>query len=149
MEIQTQNLKILVVDDDPSSVEILAYKLNDLNLANELTHFEDGQRALDYLQDKVLRSAGAREDLPDLIILDIYLPRLKGMEILKILKADAVLRVIPVLVMTVSERPTDILDTYKYGGVAFISKFEEAAVLGKALRQMRVFGMIPSTPTLS
>lgn len=137
-----------MVDDDPPSVEILSYKLEELKLPNELTLFEDGQRALDYLHDKVLRSSGAREEFPDLIILDIYLPGLRGMEILRLLKADPALRVIPVLVMTVSERPTDILDTYKYGGAAFISKFEEAAVLGKALRQMRVFGMIPSTPAI-
>lgn len=148
MQTQTQNLKILVVDDDASAVEILSHKLEDLHLPNELTLFEDGQRALDYLHDTVLRSSGARADLPDLIILDIYLPGLRGMEILKLLKADAVLRVVPVLVMTVSERPTDILDTYKYGGVAFISKFDSAAILGKALRQMRVFGMLPSAPTL-
>ncbi len=142
MEIQTQALRILVVDDDPSAIEILAFRLQELRLPHELTVFEDGQKALTYLHEQAFRNPGLRSELPDLIILDLYLPGAKGLEVLKVLKADHALRGIPVLVMTASERPTDILNTYKSGGTAFLSKLEGAEALGKAIKQMRIFGLL-------
>lgn len=141
MDVQVKPLKIVVVDDDLEWVEILEDKLAQLNIKHELTVFEEGRKAIEYLREKVMRSAGAPEEIPDLIILDIFLPGARGLEVLRLLKLDPDLKNIPVLIMSVSDRPTDILNSYKNGGAAYISKLEQPAMLGKAIRQMRLFGM--------
>lgn len=142
MDLQMKPLKIVMIDDDPAWVEILEHKLEQLHISHEMTVFEEGQKAIDYLHEKVLRTP---EEIPELIILDIYLPGARGLEVLKLLKMDPDLKNIPVLIMSVSDKPTDILNSYKSGGAAFISKLDQPAILGKAIRQMRIFGMFSNT----
>ncbi len=143
MAASTQELNILVIDDDSNAVELLNDKLDDLNVSRVITVHQNGMGALGYLHKRMAEHPGDSNALPDLIILDVYFPGGEnGLEILKEIKMEPALRSIPVLVMTVSEKPKDVLWAYRNGGTVFISKFDKSGILGEALAQMRIFGML-------
>lgn len=107
---------ILLVEDNPQDVEITRRALEKGQVKNRLTVARDGQEALDILE--ALKS----DDPPALILLDLNLPRLNGIEVLQVIKADPHLRRIPVIVLTTSTREEDVVRAYDLGVNTFISK---------------------------
>jgi CheY-like chemotaxis protein len=107
---------ILLVEDNPQDVEITKRALEKGQVKNRLTVARDGQEALDILE--ALKS----DDPPALILLDLNLPRLNGIEVLQAIKADPHLRSIPVIVLTTSTREEDVVRAYDLGVNTFISK---------------------------
>ncbi|WP_329113822.1 response regulator [Streptomyces sp. NBC_01465] len=116
---------LLLVEDDPADVMLIRGALAERGAARNLTQVEDGIAALEYLRDP----AHAQ---PDLIVLDLNMPRMNGRELLAILKDDADLRAIPVVVLTTSAAPDDVTDAYRRHANAYVTKpvnledFEEA-----------------------
>ncbi|TMB95534.1 MAG: response regulator [Chloroflexi bacterium] len=124
MEQDLKAVHILLVEDNPQDVEITRRALEKGQVRNRLTVARDGQEALDILYQ--LRDGDGR--LPGLILLDLNLPRVSGIEVLEAVKSDADLRRIPVIVLTTSTREEDVVKTYDLGVNTFISKpvrFEE------------------------
>ena len=115
-------IHILLVEDDPAHAEIVRRNLGDFRVANRLTHLEDGQAALDYLE----RPAGERADparpWPDLILLDLRLPKVDGLEVLRRLEADPELRRIPTVVLTTSAAERDVIAAYDHGAGSYLVK---------------------------
>lgn len=111
-------IHILLVEDDPAHAEIVRRNLSDFRVANILTHVEDGQAALDYLQQQ----AGADHFLPDLILLDLRLPKVDGLEVLRQLKSDPMLRRIPTVILTTSKTELDMLTAYDHGAGSYLVK---------------------------
>jgi two-component system response regulator len=109
---------ILLVEDNPHDVEITKRALDKGQLRNRLTVARDGQEALDILEE--LRDRPG--DLPGLILLDLNLPRVNGIEVLQVIKGDREFRRIPVIVLTTSTREGDVVKTYELGVNTFISK---------------------------
>src|SRR6185503_12853031 len=97
--IQT-DAEILLVEDNPNDAELAIRALKKNNLANNLLHLEDGQQAIDFLLDE-------RNGMPKLILLDLKMPKVDGIEVLRRLKADERKRVIPVVVLTSSKEERD------------------------------------------
>jgi len=107
---------ILLVEDNPQDVEITRRALEKGQVKNRLTVARDGQEALDILD------AIKGDDPPSLILLDLNMPRLNGIEVLQVIKGDPNLRRIPVIVLTTSTREEDIVRAYDLGVNTFISK---------------------------
>jgi two-component system response regulator len=117
MESELEPVHILLVEDNPHDVEITKRALEKGQIRNRLTVARDGQEALDILSD--LESEGG---LPGLILLDLNLPKLSGIEVLQAVKSDRALRRIPVIVLTTSAREEDVVRTYDLGVNTFITK---------------------------
>ena len=113
---------ILLVEDDPAHAEIVRRNLADFRVANRITVVEDGQVALDYLFRQGEWADPARSPRPHLILLDLRLPRVDGLEVLRRLKAEDDLRSIPTVVLTTSAAESDIASAYAHGAGSYLVK---------------------------
>ena len=124
---EASGVTILMADDDPDDRMLAKEAFEENRLANNLVFVEDGEEALDYLKGTG-KYANTNPTKPGLILLDLNMPKKDGREVLKELKADPILRRIPVVVLTTSEAEEDILRSYDLGVNSFITKpvsFEE------------------------
>lgn len=116
-------IHILLVEDDPAHAEIVRRNLADFRVANTITHVEDDQAALDYLQlPSSADPTSQNRYLPDLILLDLRLPKVDGLEVLRQLKADPSLRRIPTVILTTSKTEQDMLTAYDHGAGSYLVK---------------------------
>jgi CheY-like chemotaxis protein len=130
--------KILMVEDDPRDVELTLAALEEHHLANQVAVVRDGAEALDYLYRRgkfKARAAG----LPVLVLLDLKLPKVSGLEVLKIIKADEHLKIIPVVVLTSSRETPDVAECYRHGVNAYVVKPVDFAEFMKAVKQLGIF----------
>ena len=145
--IDTHNLQpvhILLVEDNPNDVEITVRALKKGQVSNRLTVARDGREALDILEDLKREPAGA----PGLILLDLNLPKVSGLEVLQQIKSDPLTRRIPVIVLTTSTREEDVVRTYDLGVNTFITKpvrFEDFIQVVSTIQQYWI--MIATLPT--
>jgi two-component system, chemotaxis family, response regulator Rcp1 len=112
-------IEILLVEDNPGDVFLARAAMKSSKIDNRMTVVNDGQKAMDYLHKKNEFMDATR---PDLILLDLNLPRKTGYEVLEEIKNDAHLRRIPVVILTSSEEETDIVRTYNLHANAYITK---------------------------
>ena len=139
--------RILMVEDDPKDVELTLTALEEYNLANEVVVTGDGEEALDYLfcRGKFETRAGGN---PIVVLLDNKMPKVTGLEVLKIVKADEHLKIIPVVVLTSSRETPDLLEFYKHGVNAYVVKPVSFTEFTRAVKQLGVFwGQINEPPT--
>ena len=115
----TSAIRILLVEDKPADAELATEALAESKLINELDHVEDGVEAMKYLRGE---GAYAGRALPDLLLLDLNLPRMDGREVLAAIKSDEELRRIPVVILTTSESEEDILRSYDLHANCYITK---------------------------
>ena len=108
-------MRILLVEDSLADVELTLDALRDAKVANDVTVVRDGAAALEHLR-------AHPDHAPDLVILDLNLPRLSGHEVLAAMQADELLRRIPVAVLTTSAAESDVMRTYDLGGNCFLTK---------------------------
>jgi CheY-like chemotaxis protein len=116
------NIKtILLAEDDPKDVELILEAMAESNLANKVVVVNDGVEAMDYLHQKgkfSKRKAGS----PALVLLDIKLPRMNGIDVLRNIKEDVTLKMIPVIMLTSSREEKDLAETYSLGVNAYVVK---------------------------
>jgi CheY-like chemotaxis protein len=115
-------ITIMIADDDADDRMLIEDAFRESRLGNKLAFAEDGEDLLDYLRGKGRHAGRDAKDLPGLILLDLNMPRMDGRTALAQLKADPVLRRIPVIVLTTSKAEEDILRTYDLGVSSFIAK---------------------------
>lgn len=136
-EMQTgRPIEILLVEDNPGDVRLTREALKDAKVSNTLHVIEDGAAALDYLYRRGPYSNAAR---PDLILLDLNLPKKNGREVLQEIKQDAQLKVIPVVILTSSQAEEDILGAYSQHANCYITKPVDFAQLTKIVRTIEDF----------
>lgn len=138
-------MQILLVEDNAADVRLTKEALKDAKILNDLHVARDGVEAMDFL----LRRAGY-EDVPrpDIVILDLNLPRKDGKEVLAELKSDPALRTIPVAVLTTSEAEADVLDSYDLGANCFLTKPVDLDQFLKVVQAVEEFwlGMVRLPP---
>ena len=122
MKDTTKIIRILLVEDNPDDITICQRALKEAKIINKVYIVRDGQEALDFLKHEGQYKEPATSPIPGLILLDINLPKVNGLDVLKIIKEDALLKNIPVVVLTVSKRDEDILKGYNRGCNSFIQK---------------------------
>ena len=115
----TNNIEIVLVEDNPKDVELTLHALKKQNLANHVHVARDGQEALDFFFGP---DASKRNGNPKLVLLDLKLPRITGLEVLRALKADARTRSIPVVVLTSSTQEKDMVESYHLGVNSYLRK---------------------------
>jgi len=113
--------RILIVEDDPNDVELTLTALEEYNLANEVIVTRDGEEALDYLYCRGNFKTRANEN-PAVLLLDLKLPKRDGLEVLRQIKSDERLKLIPVVVLTSSHEEKDVVASYKLGVNAYVVK---------------------------
>lgn len=117
----TEVKKILLVDDSPKDVELTIAALAENNLANEVVVAEDGVEALDYLYKRG-KFAAYESGNPAVILLDIKMPRMDGIEVLKQIRSDTKFKLIPVIMVTSSREERDLIESYKLGANSYVVK---------------------------
>jgi DNA-binding response OmpR family regulator len=130
--------RILLVEDDPKDVELTLTALDEYNLANEVVVATDGEQALDYLyyRGKFMRRA---PENPAVLLLDLKLPKVDGLEILQQIKVDEKLKMIPVVVLTSSHEEKDMVASYKLGVNAYVVKPVDFHEFVNAIKQLGIF----------
>jgi CheY-like chemotaxis protein len=113
---------ILLVEDDPAHAEIVLRNFKDFRLANRIMHVEDGQAALDYLYRKGEFSDPQTSPRPHIVLLDLRLPKVDGLEVLKQIKSDQDLHSIPVVILTTSEAEIDRVKAYDFHANSYLVK---------------------------
>jgi two-component system, response regulator len=122
MSMETKRLLALLVEDDEAHVEIVRRNFKDYGLPGTLTHVSDGQAALDYLYQRDQFSDPATAPRPDIILLDLRLPKVDGLEVLTIIKSDPQLSSIPVVVLTTSQAERDKVRAYALRANSYLVK---------------------------
>jgi CheY-like chemotaxis protein len=134
-----------MVEDDPKDVELTLTALEEYNLANEVVVSRDGEQALDYLHcrgEYKARSSGN----PAVMLLDLKLPKVDGLEVLKQIKSDGELRMIPVVVLTSSKEEKDMVASYKLGVNAYVVKPVDFHEFVNAIKELGVFWAVINEP---
>lgn len=114
-----QLMQILLVEDSVADVELTLEALSEAKIANEVTVVRDGAEAMEYLRQQ---GSHAGAQLPDLVILDLNLPKMSGHEVLAAMRADDRLRSVPVAILTTSNAEADVVRTYDLGANCYLTK---------------------------
>ncbi len=117
-----QEVEVLLVEDNPADAELALRALKKNNFANNVIVVSDGEEALDFIFARGAFSDRKVENGPKLVILDLKLPKVDGLEVLKAMKSDPRTRIIPVVVLTSSKEESDIVESYKLGVNSYIVK---------------------------
>jgi CheY-like chemotaxis protein len=137
--------RILLVEDDPRDVELTMTALEDHNLANEVVIAHDGEEALDYLYRRGKFESRINQN-PAVMLLDLKLPKVDGLEVLEKVKSDEKLKVIPVVVLTSSREERDMVASYKLGVNAYVVKPVDFQQFVTAIKELGVFWAIVNEP---
>jgi two-component system, response regulator len=130
--------RILLVEDSMQDAELVIEALGECNLPNSIVHLRDGAEALDYLHRRGA-FAEREDDLPAVVMLDLKMPKVDGLEVLQKMKNDPVLRVVPVVIMTSSREDRDLHDSYHWGVNAYVVKPVQFQEFVEAIKHLGFF----------
>src|SRR5665213_2101016 len=136
------NVEILLVEDNPSDAEMTIRALKKHNLVNNLVHVKDGEEALDFIYAKGIYDVRKGAKNPRLIILDLKLPKVDGLEVLKTIKKDKATKDIPVVIMTSSREDKDLIEGYSLGVNSYVVKPVEFENFSKAVVELGLYWML-------
>jgi DNA-binding response OmpR family regulator len=145
METMNKLGRILLVEDDPKDVELTLTALEDYNLANEVIVARDGEEALEYLYSRG-KFKTRSSDNPAVVLLDLKLPKVDGLEVLKQIKSEEKLRMMPVVVLTSSKEEKDMVASYKLGVSAYVVKPVDFHEFVNAIKELGVFWAVINEP---
>jgi CheY-like chemotaxis protein len=137
--------KILLVEDDPQDAELMLASLQGHDLADRVVVVRDGEKALDYLYRRGEFKSRLGGD-PILVLLDLKMPKVTGLEVLKIIKADAYLRIVPVVVFSSSREASDLIACYKHDVNAYVVKPVDFSEFTKTVQQLVFFWATVNEP---
>jgi len=142
-------VEVLLVEDNIHDAEMTIRSLKKVNLANNLVHVKDGEEALDFI---FAQGKFADRDMvngPKVILLDIKMPKVDGIEVLRRIKAHEVTRCIPVVIMTSSKEEQDIISSYELGVNSYVVKPVDFEGFAKAVSQLGMYWLLTNQPLLS
>ncbi len=144
----TKEVIILVADDDAGHARLIEKNLARAGLHNPLQRFEDGQQVLDFL---FRRGKGPKRghDVPYLLLLDIRMPKVDGVEVLRQLKADAELRKIPVIMLTTTDDPREVIHCHELGCSHYIVKPVDYEKFSETIKQIGLFFSLVEVPAIN
>ncbi len=145
METMNKLGRILLVEDDPKDVELTLTALEEYNLANEVIVTGDGEKALDYLYCRGEYKTRSTDN-PAVMLLDLKLPKVDGLEVLKQIKSEEKLSMIPVVVLTSSKEEKDMVTSYRLGVNAYVVKPVHFHEFVNAIKELGVFWAVINEP---
>jgi two-component system response regulator len=138
----TGDSRILLVEDDPQDVELTLRAFRSENVRSRIEVVRDGEEALDYLFCRGDYKTRAAEQPPTLVLLDLKLPKIGGLQVLRELKGSAECRSIPVIILTSSGEQRDIAESYKLGVNSYIQKPVDIGEFRKAIRALALYWLV-------
>ena len=141
-----KGVEILLVEDNMSDAELIIRSLRKVNLANNLVHVKDGAEALDFIFGHGEYEGRAGEIIPKVILLDIKMPRVDGIEVLRQIKANEHTRLIPVVIMTSSKEEQDIITSYQLGVNSFVVKPVDFTAFARAVSELGMYWVLTNQP---
>lgn len=143
---ETKAVEILLVEDNPRDAELTIRALKKNNLANSLIHVENGADALDFLFARGKFKEKETDVLPKVVLLDLKLPKVNGLEVLRIIKEDERTRMIPVVMVTSSTEDPDIKAAYELGVNSYIVKPVQFKDFINAMKQLGIYWLLVNQP---
>lgn len=134
--------KILLIEDNPSDVELTKRALEKRHISNVVLVAEDGKEALDYLFAEGAHAGRDVADLPTLVLLDLKLPKLDGLEVLRRIRADSRTKRLPVVILTSSSQEQDLTASYDLGANSYIRKPVDFAQFAEAIEQLGLYWLV-------
>ena len=139
-------VEILLVEDDPDDVDLTLHALRQENLANRIEIVRDGAEALEFIFCTDSYAHRNIEDGPKVILLDLKLPKVDGLEVLRRVKSDPRTQVIPVVVLTSSREERDIVESYQLGVNSYITKPVDFEQFRETVRQLGLYWLLVNQP---
>jgi two-component system response regulator len=136
-----KEVDILLVEDSEIDAELTIWSLNKINLGNKLFHVKDGSEALDFIFKRGIYENTSSGN-PKVILLDIKMPKVDGLEVLRQIKENEETRTIPVVIMTSSREEQDLIKSYKYGVNSYVVKPVEFGNFAKAVSELGLYWLI-------
>jgi len=137
---------ILLVEDSPDDVELTLRALKKSNVLNEVVVVRDGAEALDYLFAAGTYSGGDSTVMPEVILLDLKLPKVDGLEVLRQIRADERTKLLPVVILTSSNEQRDVMESYKLGANSYIRKPVDFDQFIESVRQLGLYWLVLNEP---
>jgi two-component system response regulator len=142
-----EKVEILLVEDNPHDAEMTIRALKKVNLANKLIHVKDGAEALDFVFAKGSFAGRQIENKPKVILLDIKMPKVDGIEVLRQIKSNDDTKAIPVVIMTSSKEEQDIITSYNLGVNSYVVKPVDFEGFAKAVSELGFYWLITNQAT--
>jgi CheY-like chemotaxis protein len=139
-------VEILLVEDNPNDLELALHALKRHHLANRIHVARDGEEALDFLFGQGDHPGGAPNGVPKVILLDLKLPKVDGLDVLRRVKSDPDLRKVPVVVLTSSREERDVVESYELGVNSYIVKPVDFEQFNEAVRQLGLYWVLLNQP---
>ena len=137
---------ILLVEDNPDDVELTLLSLQKHNISNEVVVVRDGAEALDYLFTTGAYAERDRSIMPAVVLLDLKLPKIDGLEVLRCLRADERTKLLPVVILTSSKEEQDMLNGYKLGANSYVRKPVDFDQFSDAVKQLGLYWLLLNEP---
>ena len=141
-----REVEILLVEDNPDDAMLAIRALKKNNLANKLVHVEDGVEAIDFLFATGKYESRNSDDIPKLVLLDLKMPKINGLQVLEKIKSDSHTRMIPVVILTSSSADPDIERSYQLGANSYIVKPVEFDNFAKVVSEVGLYWMVINEP---
>ena len=137
---------ILLVEDNPDDEALTLRALKKNNVANEVVVARDGVEALDYLFGTGAHAGRDRGQMPQVVLLDLNLPRLDGLEVLRRIRSEPTTQLIPVVVLTSSKEDRDLVESYRLGANSYVRKPVDFLAFVEAARQLGLYWLVLNEP---
>lgn len=141
-----QKRTILLVEDNPDDEMLTLHALKDNHLANDVVVARDGVEALDYLFGKGKYADRDLSSQPQLILLDLKLPKVDGLEVLRQIRADERTKMLPVVILTSSKEDKDIVESYNLGANSYVRKPVDFAQFSESVKQLGLYWFVLNEP---
>jgi len=142
-------VEVLLVEDNIHDAEMTIRSLKKVNLANNLVHVRDGEEALEFIFGQGKFAGRDLVNAPKVILLDIKMPKVDGIEVLRRIKTNEATRCIPVVIMTSSQEELDIVNSYELGVNSYVVKPVDFEGFAKAVSQLGMYWLLTNQPPLS
>lgn len=140
------HVEILLVEDNEDDAALIMRSLKKHNLTNQLVHVSDGAMALDFIFARGAYAGREINDVPKVVLLDLKMPKVDGLQVLKEIRADERTRLIPIIIMTSSKEEKDIITSYKLGVNSYIVKPVEFENFAKAVAEVGLYWLMLNQP---